>query len=251
MNFCISVRHQDQVRKKADELMIDYIDINILYDLIEQYPKKKYVVRIPRGEEINWQELKIFSTKCKLVLAIEDLHMAKECKKRLLDFFWAYPITSYYELQGVLKLGVKEVLLGAPLYFDLTMKELKDVKVRLVANLCYEDYIPRADGIQGTYVRPEDVDRYEEYVDTLEFRTDGLTQEATLLDIYKRREWGGNLNILLTNLGCDVDNRAIPDEFAPARIQCRQNCMRTGTCHFCETAIKFSKTLVKNKKDLS
>lgn len=231
--------------------MIDYIDINVLYDLIELYPNKKFVIRIPRGEEIIWDELMVFNTKCNLTLAIEDLHIAKQCKHDRFKFFWAYPITSYYELQGVLKLGVSEVLLGAPLYFDLTLKDLKDVKVRLIANLCYDDYIPRENGIYGTYVRPDDVKAYEPYVDTLEFRTDGLTQEATLLEIYKRGEWKGNLNLVLTNLNCDVDNRAIPDEFADARIQCRQSCMRTGGCHFCETAIKFSKTLSKNKKDLS
>lgn len=231
--------------------MIDYIDVNILYDLVKIYPKKKFIVRIPRGENVDWGELKVFNTKIDLVLAIEDLHIAKQCKHDRFKFFWAYPITSYYELKGVLALGVSEVLLGAPLYFDLTLSDLKDVKVRLVANLCYDDYIPRENGICGTYVRPEDVKTYEQYVNTLEFRTDGLTQEATLLEIYKRGTWGGNLNLLLTNLNCDVDNRVIPDEFAPARIQCRQSCMRTGGCHLCETSIKFSKTLNKHKKDFS
>lgn len=222
-----------------------------MYDLIKDYPNKKFVIRIPRGADVIWDELRVFNDKCNLALAIEDLHIAKQCKHDRFKFFWAYPITSYYELQGILKLGVSEVLLGAPLYFDLTLKELQDVKVRLIANLCYDDYIPREDGIKGTYVRPEDVKVYEPYVDTLEFRTDGLTQESTLLEIYKRGTWGGNLNRLLTNLNCDVDNRGIPDEFAPARIQCRQNCMRTGGCHFCETAIKFTKTLSKHKKELS
>ncbi len=231
--------------------MIDYIDVNIMYDLIKDYPNKKFVIRIPRGADVIWDELRVFNDKCNLTLAIEDLHITKQCKHDRFKFFWAYPITSYYELQGILKLGASEVLLGAPLYFDLTLKELQDVKVRLIANLCYDDYIPRENGIYGTYVRPEDVATYEPYVDTLEFRTDGLTQEATLLEIYKRGTWGGNLNRLLTNLNCDVDNRAIPDEFAPARIQCRQNCMRTGGCHFCETAIKFTKTLSKYKKELS
>lgn len=251
MNFCVSVRHQDKTRALADELLIDYIDINIMYDLIKEYSNKKFVIRIPRGEEIDLAELRMFNDKCDLVLAVEDLHAAKQYKHDRLKFFWAYPITSYYELRGVLDLGVSEVLLGAPLYFDLTLKELQNVKVRLIANLCYEDYIPRANGIYGTYVRPDDVDRYEPYVDTLEFRTDGLTQEATLLEIYKRKEWGGNLNLLLTNLGCDVDNRAIPDEFAAARIQCRQSCMRSGSCHFCETSIKFSNTLKKRKNDFN
>ena len=89
-----------------------------MYDLIKEYPNKKFVIRIPRGEEIDLAELRMFNDKCDLVLAVEDLHAAKQYKHDRLKFFWAYPITSYYELRGVLDLGVSEVLLGAPLYFD-------------------------------------------------------------------------------------------------------------------------------------
>lgn len=57
--------------------------------------------------------------------------------------------------------------------------------------------------------------------------------------------WPGNLNILLTNLDSNVDNRGLPDEFGTVRIQCRQNCMRTGKCNFCETAANYVSAVKK------
>ena len=75
-------------------------------------------------------------------------------------------------------------------------------------------------------------------------------KEASLLKIYKEdQKWPGNLNLLLTNFNCNVDNRAIPEEFALARMQCRQTCMGGGKCKFCYTAVNFSRAIDKAKKD--
>ena len=65
--------------------------------------------------------------------------------------------------------------------------------------------------------------------------------------IDQKKEWKGNLNLILTNLKYDVDNRGIPKEFAAARTQCRQNCQRGGACHFCYTSMNFSRALDKAK----
>jgi len=34
LKYCVSVRQPDVVREKADELMVNYNDINIMYDMI-------------------------------------------------------------------------------------------------------------------------------------------------------------------------------------------------------------------------
>ena len=70
-----------------------------------------------------------------------------------------------------------------------------------IYNLAFDAYIPRKNGIYGTWIRPEDVKVYEEWIDVLEFITTDLKQEATLLNIYKDNGyWPGNLNLLFTNL---------------------------------------------------
>ena len=137
--------------------------------------------------------------------------------------FWSYPVTSYWELRGLLDLGVCQVLLAAPLYFDLPQvkKACGEVEIRLVVNKCVNGYMKRKNGICGTYVRPEDVELYSEYVDHMEFDTDGnLQKEMALLRVYKEGHWPGNLNILLTYLGENVDNRGFDEDFAKNRLDC-------------------------------
>lgn len=110
-----------------------------------------------------------------------------------------------------------------------------------MANFAYDDFLPRKNGIKGTYIRPEDIQYYEEYVDTLEFYSEFNKQEETLFKIYKNdKKWPGNLKLIIANLKSDVDNRGLPEEFGKIRVQCRQNCMRNGACNFCETAFIFS-----------
>lgn len=249
MKYSVSVRQPAATIEQADEIRVDYRDVNILYDKVEEFPAHHYCVIIPRGADVNWEELKTFAARVKMIIGVEDLAMFNDCRKAGLAFFWVYPVTTYYEYRSLIESGISAVVLGAPLYFDLKGVKLvkEEVKIRLAANLCYDGRLGHTNGIYGTYIRPEDVYAYDPYVDTIFFESDSLSQENSLLAIYKTGRWDGNLNLLLKNFNFDVDNRAIPDEFGKARTQCRQDCMRHGGCHFCETSVKFSRTLDANK----
>ena len=128
---------------------------------------------------------------------------------------------------------MSQILLDAPLYFNLPkVKKLcgENVEIRLCANKCLNNHLPHEHGICGTYIRPEDIDEYAKYVDHIEFNTETLSQELTLINIYQnKKEWPGNLNLLLNNLHANVDNRGLDflfnardDDkyFAHKRISC-------------------------------
>lgn len=250
MKYSVSIRQSSAVKQQADEIMLNYKDIKGLYNFIDNFLDKEYVVYIPRNvKDIDWEELEIFANKVKLTLAIENTYLIMDCNSHKLNYYWAYPITTWYELNGLVNLGVKQLFLGIPLVFQLPEIKKFNLPIRVVANVCYDGFIPRPDGICGFYIRPEDVKAYEEYIDTIQFDVSELTQEATLLSIYKKESWPGNLNLLLTNLKYNVDNRGIPEEFAQTRIKCRQRCQSGGSCHFCETALKFSRQIDKRKND--
>ena len=253
MKYCVSARQPKDVLKKADEIKFDYKDRKGLYNFIEDedLKNKKYIMIIPKEDEgIDWKELEMFAAKVDLTLALANLRMAKACHTHKLKFYWAYPITSFYELRGCVYLGVCELLLGAPLYFDLAEVKKQGLPIRLVANLCFDGYIPRPNGVCGTYVRPEDVPAYEKYVETLEFETNDIKKEAVLIKVYQEdKKWPGNLNLILTNFGENVDNRAIPEQFGEARTQCRQNCQRGGSCKLCFNAIQLSQALDRAKAE--
>lgn len=185
----------------------------------------------------------------RFTLCLEDIAYAEICKEFGLKFYWRYPVSTYFELRSLLDVGVSEVLLGMPLSFDLeNVRKVcgPGVNLRMVANLAYEPYLPRKNGIHGQWIRPENISAYEKYINTIEFRCEHLTQEATMLHVYKENaKWPGNLNLLITNLGYDVDNRGIPDEIGEKRAVCGQKCERTGLCSFCDRAFDFSRAVDK------
>ena len=228
-----------------------YVDKDKILDYIETLADKTIIIEIPKEEEIDWNLLKTYSEKIHLITALNNLNMIKECRENNIKWYWTFPITSYFELKGIVALNPSYLLLGAPLCFDLKNVKNYNIPIRLCPNLAYDAYIPRENGICGQWIRPEGIPAYEEFVDTFEFITTDLKHEATLFHIYKdNKVWPGNLNLLFTNFNFNVDNRGLPEEIDKIRTNCSHRCMSTGTCHFCETAMRFSDTLRKNKSHL-
>ena len=249
MKYCVSARQAKATLRKADEIKFEYRDRKVLMDYIEEYYDKTIILEIPKEveEEIDWALLGAYSEKVNFYVCLYDLKYIQKCKEYNVKWYWAYPITTFYELQGIVAAGADYLFLGAPLCFSLDkVQRITMTPVRLCPNLAYDAYIPRKDGIRGQWIRPEDIELYEPYVHCMEFVSDALSKEATLLHVYKDNgEWPGNLNLLITNLNYDVDNRAIPEEVGEARITCGQRCMAGGQCRLCETGMKFATTLRK------
>ena len=245
MKYCISGRQSKMILAQADEIKFQYKDRERILDYIDGYSNKTFIIDIPKEEEIDdWDFLNMLNEKTNIILSIRDL---KNIKEHNFKFYWAYPITTWYELQGIAALYPSYLFLEAPLSFELEkVKSQFDIPIRLNANLTYDAYIPRENGIYGTWVRPEDIEIYEKWVDVIEFLSDDLSKEATLFHVYKdQKTWPGNLNLLLTNLNYNIDNRAIPVEIGKIRANCGQRCMSGGACNFCSTAFKFAKDVRK------
>ena len=253
MKYCLSGRQPLSALRQADEIKMKFEDIDRIIDYIKEFPDKTIIYEIPKDIiNVDWKLLETYSQMVTLVIALHDLRLIPKCLEYNLRYYWAYPITSYYELWGVLALNPYYIFLGAPLCFDLEhIHNMTGVYIRMCPNVAYDAYIPRADGICGSWVRPEDVKHYDPYVNTFEFIADNLEKERTLLKIYKDDGmWPDSLNILITNLNVDVDNRAIPDEFGALRVRCNQRCMQQGTCHYCHSAIKFADTVRKKYDEM-
>lgn len=260
MKYSINLRQPRETLRKASEIHTTYKDIQGIYNLLdEEYFCKEvsYTIEIEPEDEINWNVFAdLAAAGLTIYLALHDLKLVARCRENSLNWYWAYPIQSFYDLAGIRNLSPSFYLLDAPLYFDLKRVKslIGDVPIRLIANCAHSVDIPRGDGVCGTYIRPEDVHIYEPYVDTLEFKTYGpwderLRKERTLLEIYSKESWAGNLNLILTNFNINVDNRAFPPEFGEARLQCRQACTSNITtgCQLCYNVIKAINKFDQNK----
>lgn len=226
-----------------------YEDQERIIDYIEEFPDKDFILHIPKeANDLNWKLYKTYAEKASFTLCIDNLNLANECYMQGIDFYWAYPVFTYYELRSLLTLKPRYITLGAPLSFDLD--KVKQIcgpigpSIRLCPNLAYDAYIPRPNGIYGTWIRPEDTKYYEEYISVFDFEAEDLKREATLLRIYKKEKtWPGNLNLLITNLGVNIDNRSIDEELGQRRMNCGQRCMNGSSCRLCETCFKLGNAI--------
>ena len=228
--------------EKADEIRFQYKDLGRAFDYLEVFPDKTFIVDIPKDTEIDWNKLKMYADKVDLVLALADLKLAGECYVNQIKFYWVYPITTWYDLRGIIELNPCYLFLGAPLCFSLDkVRGITNIPIRLCANLAYDAYVPRRDGINGQWIRPEDIDAYGTYIQAIDFVADSLDKEAGLLDVYKfDKTWPGNLNLIFTNFNYNVDNRLVPEDLGEIRMTCGQRCMDRDTCHLCWNGLKLS-----------
>ena len=251
MNFSINGRQPKSVIKRADEIKFFYQDKDAIFDLIEDFSDKRIVLDLPEDAE-DWKMWKMYSTTfADFFIALHNLNKANKFNEENIKWYWPFPITSYYELDAVIKLNPSFIMIGPPLSFDLenVSRKVKGIPLRMTVNVAQPTYLPAiGDGVCGQWVRPEDAAAYEKYIDTFEFDEVNLSQEETLLKIYKEnKNWPGRLNLIIKRLNFNIDNRIIPDEFAQARMTCGQTCFKTGICKLCDSNFRFAEQLKRIK----
>lgn len=253
MKYCMSGRQPLSVLKKCDEVKVAYEDRDKIIDYLDSLSEKTIILEIPSNisEELDWKILQVYAEKVRFILCLHNLNFVADCKAHNIDFYWSYPITNYYELKGVIDLNPCYIFLGAPLSFDLPrVKKITNIPIRLCPNVAYDNYIPRKNGLLGSWIRPEDFQVYDQYVDTYEFLFNDLKHEQTLFHVYaENQNWPGNLNLLLTNFNINIDNRAVPEEIGKARSECGQRCLSGSRCRLCERCVEFATTIHKKRKD--
>ena len=244
MKYSMSSRQTQEYLEKADEIRFEYRDYRSLSDYIEKYPDKQYNLWIPSSqEEVDWEEIRIDNilAQGRLVCCVGKIEHMRKCIELDIRFFYGYPITSYAELHDVINMGVCYIRLGEPLFFDLERIKSFGIPVRAVPNVAYLDYFPRPDGVTGTWIRPEDVAAYENYIEYLEFEDCDIRKEQALFRIYAEdKEWPGDMNMIISNLNHPALNRLVDSEATENRRFCGQRCKRTGTCQLCYTALNLA-----------
>ena len=252
MKVCLSSRQAGSYLVHADEIKVQYRDRAVIPELAEKYPKATIILRQDIKEPIDFNECEKYKvlTRDKLMLCLNDLSVANECKKHEIPFYWGWRVQTYSQLNSLKFLGVSYVLLDAPLFFELDKVKSKGIPIRAIPNIAYSDNIPRIDGVSGTWIRPEDMEAYEEYIDVIEFEDCDELKEQALYRIYcVEKEWVTDLGGLITDLNHIGNNRFIRSEESRRRINCGQRCESNGTCHICRQMLNLANVeLIKEYK---
>lgn len=237
MKVCLQNRQEGKYLKLADEIKVGYRDRKTLPDLYEKYPEKTFVLELYSDSEIDWNDIKeyVILSQDRLTLCVANAEQMYKCRELKAKFYFGYPINSFYDLRAAIANGVSYVRLDAPLFFQLDKVKKLGVPIRAVPNVAYLDFIPRSNGVCGTWIRPEDLDDYEEYIDIIEFEDCDNRKEQALYRIYiEQKAWPGELNDIISNLKYEGTNRLIPpNQFGVRRAVCGQMCQETGICQLC------------------
>ncbi len=254
MKYALTGRQPKPMLRKVDEIIVESRDYRYISELFIDVPNKTIVLDIPNEEFedlkptlIEYNKVEESNFVCRIYNldpeVIEWFHFNN------IKFYYGYSVNSFYEVQGLINLGVEYIKIHAPLTFNVNILKRFDTKFRMVPNVAYVAYIPRKDGMCGQWIRPEDIKHYEEGIYVFEFEDANLEKERTLYHIYAENGyWPGNLNLLITNLNINADNRGLPEEIGEVRANCGQKCMMNGNCHFCDTAFRFE-NMLRTKKD--
>jgi hypothetical protein len=166
---------------------------------------------------------------------------AEECKKLNVPFYWGYPVSTYYDLRALKELGVAYVRLDAPLFFEMDEVKKFGIPVRAVPNVACLGEIPTKNGIYGTWIRPDDVELYEDYVACLEFEDCDMKKEGALYKIYAvDHVWGGPLSLIINGIDTNAENYLIAKEATASRLFCKQRCQKNGKCRICYRALRLA-----------
>lgn len=273
MKYSLRYYRESKSKEKYDEIIILYENQNIkdLDDFLKKYATQRIVVKTSFENliakelwiEINalikeHQNLAIcFDISYPRVLTEEETNALAQINA---PYFLSAAATDWDYLHYLINLQVSDVYIAENLGFDL--KAVADfvhganAQVRVYPNIA-QSSLPSTPALQKFFIRPEDVEFYEPYIDIFEFYGE-ISRQDVLLLIYKDiKHWFGNINDIILDLKYDMDSRSLLPLFGKMRVSCRRDCMRgKRACKLCYAMDDLSKTLIdkgyiftKKKKD--
>ena len=241
LKYSLSSRQVAEYLKKADEIKVEYRDRRTIPDLAEKYPDARINLLPPEKEEdIDWKEIKNYQilSRNNFIFGIIRYTDIGPAKDNDINVYYRFPITTFQELEDVKRAGVCSVILGAPLFFRMDSVAKFEIPVRAIANVAHpEGSFTMLDGPTGTWIRPEDVEVYEQYIDTIEFMAVQKEEQALYRIYAEQHKWPGELNMVVKDLNHSATNRMIPPTLVESRLNCGQRCKETGRCHLCQRVL--------------
>jgi hypothetical protein len=257
MKYCVYYDKNFKYSELLDETIYLYHD-NIVMEITKrEWREDKRVIIDIIGEKEDENIIPILQ-KCKQVhdnLAIKlnfykHKELAKKLKELNIDYFYNNYANTIDEVYSLIKLGVSDIYIAESAGFNLIElgKYCKDkgVNVRVIPNVAqykinYKEEIP---DINKFFIRPEDTDIYEPYVDVFEFLGPDYKLSITF-EIYRNKVWDGDLNKLIIGINDSIMNNGIPPIFGQERLKCNQKCM-IEKCNLCSEMAKLSNQLKDN-----
>ena len=267
MKYAIRFYRGCRVLDKADEIIIKYTETEPeLIKFVQSYKStQRIIVLVPelmayastleddQEQDVIEENVRIFSTAMEahpefaVMLDYDHSDWVEKLEAANIPFFFCATVTSKTEFRYALKYNISDIYIGGELGFS--MKEVAEtchsrgIKVRVTPNFIYNSsrFAKKFD-ITNFFIRPEDTEFYEQYVDVFEFRC-MLTQQPAYYDIYRDGRWLGDLQYIIINLDENIDNRTILPQFQK-RANCGKRCA-FDKCDICGHILTASELMIE------
>jgi len=231
--------------KPEQRLVIDFDFVTIL--LIDEIAGRTY------NEE---EKQKRFENEIEKFVALKEQHSNIAIKiyltfnKIMSDFIQSLKVNkiafflndlprTIAEVDALVKYGVSDIYIANYLGFNLTdiRRIAENVNIRVYPNVAQNspicDLVDELDNsIKTFFIRPEDLEVYEDYVDIIEFYG-AIDKQDVLMNIYKDGYWMGNLNELILDFKEDINCMNLMPDFGFYRLACGHRC-DLGKCNYCD-----------------
>lgn len=262
MKYCIDYTPKSVKMDVADEINVPFNrnDILSLLDFLEKHKKQRTNIYIKDLEECL--QYKIVEKMIKIKKEHSDFNFALKfddynsdlpiqlLQEAEMDFFFNIGVAQWEDLLRSLSLGVSDVYITGELGFELdevaAMAHKNNASVRVFPNLSQRAWngIP---AIKTFFIRPEDTEAYEKYIDIFEFYGDRKKHDLYYEIYAENKEWYGKINEIIIDLDLDftLDSKYTIPRFGEKRATCNRKCLKGGKCQICERIEELSQTLEK------
>lgn len=246
MRFCLQFNQNPILLDKVDEIKVPWMYRERLPDLLERYPKAFFVVQHMFGaKQLDWDEYEKWFDQCDgdIILCTNNINDCIIASEKDIPFYYGYPIQSYEDFNSFVALDPYYIIPGAPLFFNLEYVASKGIPLKIFPNVSNITLLPKLRPATGTWIRPEDIDYYDKFIECCEFITDNKEKERALYHVYAEdKEFIGPISLLIPELEeFHADNDLISSEHTIVRTYCKQKC-ESGerNCTICEDLLKIS-----------
>lgn len=253
MKYALKYYTTCPILDKVDEIIIKYNKRDEeLINFVQKYPNQRIIVDITllNDDEVE-HSLEIFEA---AITVHPDLAILCSCfhhpyylfADENIPFFFLERINTFDKLTSAICLGVSDVYITDELGFYLIdvhkICAEHEVKVRVYPNVAQSSSLKPDASLTQFFIRPEDIEMYEDYVDVLEFFGVALDKQPVFYNIYNEGQWGDELSILIAGID-PVASEGILPIFGPSRLKCNKRCT-FGKCELCINLAKISKDLL-------
>lgn len=160
--------------------------------------------------------------------------------------YFDFPVADWETFDNLCKADVTDIQIDGALGFCMDSLNKRRKKVLIRANPVYSSNAGINNNITSFYIRPEDLEQYNNTIDILDFQPIDASAEETYYNIYSRGEYNYDLSLLIKHLRESVPNYAILKTFAQTRLNCQQKCKIPGhSCHICERQFNLANKTVE------